>query len=515
MTDRHGAHPRRADSQADPALDLGAGVPLAEIPDGATLVGEVGGERVLLARRGSEFLAVGARCTHLGGPLGEGLVVEDTVRCPWHHACFSLRTGRALEAPAFDALPRYETRTVDGRVFVGDRLAPDAGKGLDTSAGDGVERIVIVGGGAAGFAAADLLRREGFAGRVTMLSEDADPPYDRTMLSKGFLQGAKTEDELGIAGPEGLDGVTVRLSTRVAAIDRAAREVRLADGGSVAYDKLLLATGGAPKLPDMPGADHDAVRLLRSLDDARAIVARLREGARVVVMGASFIGMETAAALAQRGCAVTIVAPREKPMAGVFGEAFSDMLRALHEENGVDFRLGREVAAFSEGEAVLDDGTRLPADLVLVGIGVSPRTGLAEDAGLEVEDGVRVDATMRTSDPVIWAAGDIARFPDPQGAAPIRVEHWVVAQRQGQTAALAMMGRVAAYDDPPFFWTKQYDLSVRYVGHADAPAEIRVEGDPAARDATARLLQEGEVRAVATAGRNADALEANEAFRRC
>ncbi|WP_372425785.1 FAD-dependent oxidoreductase [Salinarimonas chemoclinalis] len=508
MTDSHGTRPR--------AVDLEAGVPLADIPDGAALVGEVRGERVLLARRGSEFLAVGARCTHLGGPLGEGLVVDDTVRCPWHHACFSLRTGRALEAPAFDALPRFETRIEAQRVLVGARIAPDPGKGLATDPADGTaaERIVIVGGGAAGFAAADLLRREGFRGSVTMLCDDAHPPYDRTMLSKAFLQGAKNEDELGISGEDGLDGVAVRLSTRVASIDRDAREVRLADGGAVPYDKLLLATGGEPTVPDMPGADHEAVRVLRSLDDARAIVARLRDGARVVVTGASFIGMEAAAALATRGCAVTVVAPQEKPMASVFGEAFSDMLRALHEENGVAFRLGRTLAAFADGEAVLDDGTRLPADLVLVGIGVSPRTGLAEDAGLEVADGVRVDAAMCTSDPSIWAAGDIARFPDPQGAAPIRVEHWVVAQRQGRTAALAMMGRVAAYDDPPFFWTKQYDLSVRYVGHAGAPDEVRVEGDPAARDATARLVEDGEVRAVATAGRDADALEANEAFRR-
>ncbi|WP_029029214.1 FAD-dependent oxidoreductase [Salinarimonas rosea] len=506
MTDSHGAYPREA--------DLDAGVPLADFPDGATLVGEVRGERVLLARRGSEFLAVGARCTHLGGPLGEGLVVEDTVRCPWHHACFSLRTGRALEAPAFDALPRWEVRIVDDRVHVGERLAPDTGKGLGAHDGDAVERIVIVGGGAAGFAAADLLRREGFSGRVTMLSDDTDPPYDRTMLSKAFLQGAKKEGELGLADDHGLEGVTLRLSTRVAAIDREGRQVRLVDGGAIPYDKLLLATGGEPRTPGMPGADHEAVRLLRSLDDARAIVGRLREGARVVVMGASFIGMEAAAALAKRGCAVTVVAPQDRPMAKVFGEAISDMLRALHEENGVAFRLGRTIAAFADGEAVLDDGTRLPADLVLAGIGVSPRTDLAEAAGLDVEDGVRVDASMRTSDPAIWAAGDIARFPDPQGADPIRVEHWVVAQRQGQTAALAMMGRVAAYDDPAFFWTKQYDLSVRYVGHASAPDEIRVEGDPAARDAVVHLLEEGEVRAVATAGRDADALEASEAFRR-
>ncbi|GGK46409.1 apoptosis inducing factor family protein [Salinarimonas ramus] len=502
MTESHANFPTDA--------DLDAGVPIDAFEDGTTLSGEVGGTRVLLARRGSEFLAVGASCTHLGGPLAKGLVSDDTVRCPWHHACFSLRTGRAIEAPAFDALPRYETEVVDGRVFVRDEIAPDTGRGI----AEGEDRIVIVGGGAAGFAAADLLRREGHAGPVVILSEDADPPYDRTMLSKAFLQGAKGADDLALADPDGLAGIEIRTATRVEAIEPQEKRVRLADGSTLGYSTLLLATGGEPRRPDFPGADHEAVRVLRSLEDARGVVARLSEGAKVVVMGASFIGMEAAAALAKRGCAVTVVAPQEKPMAMVFGEAFSDMLRALHEENGVTFRLGRKVGAYEDATAILDDGARLPADLVLVGIGVTPRTALAEAAGLAVGDGVEVDATMCTSDPHVYAAGDIAAFPDPQTGERIRVEHWVVAQRQGQTAALAMMGRVAAYDDPPFFWTKQYDLSVRYVGHAPSDATMEVEGDPAARDALVRIAAEDEVRAVATAGRDRAALEASEAMRR-
>lgn len=502
MSERHGAFPQ--------TMDLEAGVPLDDLPDGATVAGEWRGKKVLLARRGEEVLAVGASCTHLGGPLAKGLVVEDTVRCPWHHACFSLRTGRAIEAPAFDSLPRYAVEIRDDRAFLVDEIAPDPGKGLS----GGEDRIVIVGGGAAGFAAADLLRREGYAGEVVILSEDADPPYDRTMLSKAFLQGGKSADELDIAVEGGLEGVDVRLATRVTAIDPAAKSVTLGDGSALSYAKLLLATGGEPNAPDFPGADHEAVRLLRSLRDAEGIVSRLSDGARIVIMGASFIGMEAAAALAKRGCAVTVVAPQDKPMASVFGEAFSDMLRALHEENGVAFRLGRTVEGYDDGEAVLDDGARVPADLLLVGIGVRPRTALAEAAGLAVENGVVVDATMRTSAEDVYAAGDIAAFPDPVGGERIRVEHWVVAQRLGQTAALAMMGRVAAYDAPPFFWTKQYDLSVRYVGHAKGFDRVEIEGDPSARDALARFIVDGETRAVATAGRDAAALEESEAMRR-
>lgn len=502
MTDRYGAFPQ--------TMDLEAGVPLDALADGATVSGQWRGKTILLARRGTEIFAVGASCTHLGGPLAKGLVVEDTVRCPWHHACFSLRTGRALEAPAFDSLPRYAVEIRDGRAFLGEEIAPDPGRGL----GPGEERIVIVGGGAAGFAAADLLRREGYGGEVVVLSEDADPPYDRTMLSKAFLQGAKSADALDLAAQGGLEGVEIRLATRVSAIDPEAKTVTLADSGALAYSKLLLATGGEPNRADFPGAESEAVRLLRSLRDAQGIVARLREGARVVIMGASFIGMEAAAALAKRGCAVTVVSPHEKPMRHVFGDAFSDMLRALHEENGVAFRLGRRVEGYEDGAAVLDDGTRLEADVLLVAIGVRPRTALAEAAGLDVENGVVVDATMRTSAPDVYAAGDIAAFPDPVSGARIRVEHWVVAERQGQTAALAMMGRVAAYDDPPFFWTKQYDLSIRYVGHAESADRTEIEGDPAARDALVRFLVDGETRAVATAGRDAAALEASEAMRR-
>jgi len=502
MTDSHGAYPQ--------TIDLANGVPLDTLDDGTTVAGEWKGAKVLVSRRGAEVFAVGASCTHLGGPLAKGLVVEDGVRCPWHHACFSLRTGRALEAPAFDALPRYTVEIRDGVVHLGEEIAPDAGRGL----GGGEERIVIVGGGAAGFAAADLLRREGYRGQVVMLSEDADPPYDRTMLSKAFLQGGKNADALDLAQQDGLEGVELRLATRVASIDRKAKQVRLADGSALPYAKLLLATGAEPNKPDFPGADHEAVRLLRTLRDAEGIVARLSEGSRVVVMGASFIGMEAAAALVKRGCAVTVVAPQDRPMAAIFGEAFSDMLRALHEENDVSFRLGRSVTGYEAGEAVLDDGARLPADLVLVGIGVKPRLALAEAVGLAVENGVVVDATMRTSDPDVYAAGDIAAFPDPVSGERIRVEHWVVAERQGQTAALAMMGRVAAYDDPPFFWTKQYDLSVRYVGHAEGVDRVELDGDANARDAAARLLVEGEVRAVATAGRDAAALEASAAMRR-
>lgn len=490
------AHPR--------AVDLAGGLPLAALADGETVLGTIGEEKVLLTRRGEEVFAVGASCTHLGGPLGKGLVAGDTVRCPWHHACFSLRTGRALEAPAFDALPRWETSIRDGRVHVGRRCEPDPGLGL----AQGLERIVIVGGGAAGFAAADTLRREGWAGSVTMLSDDEDAPYDRTMLSKAFLKGDKEADALALSDRNGLDGVSLLLGSRVAALDPVTKSLVLADGSSVAYTKLLLATGAEPRRPDFPGASDERVRLLRSLADAKAVVERLSDDARVVVVGGSFIGMECAAALAGRGCTVTLVAPQEKPMARVFGEAFSDMLRALHEENGVAFRLGRKVAAVEGDAVVLDDGTRLPADLVLVGIGVEPRVGLAAEAGLAVEGGVLVDASMRTSDPDIYAAGDIAAFPDPATGERIRVEHWVVAERQGQTAALAMMGRDVAYDEPPFFWTKQYDLSVRYVGHAEGVERVDIEGDPSARDAAARLVVDGETRAVATAGRDDAALAA-------
>ena len=483
-----------------PKPDLLAGVPLDAIPDGGLLAGRIGERDAVLVRRGAVVRALGGQCTHLGAPMAEGLVVGDEVRCPWHHACFDAVSGRATRAPAFAPLPTWPVTVEGGRVWVTSAEplpAPGAGTADDRGP------FVIVGGGAAGYAAAVALKTQAPRARCIVLSGEPHAPYDRTLLTKDYLDGKFGDDRLPISAVtlESL-GVELRLSARVTHVDRARAEVVLAGGEAVPYATLLLATGAEPKRLDVPGADQDHVHVLRSLDDCRAILKRAGAGTRVVVLGSSFIGLEAAASLRSRGLDVTVVTPETEPTAAVFGDAVSRAIMAVHRDKGVAFMTGRRAVAVGAADITLDDGARLPADLVVVGIGVSPRTDLAAAAGLAVDDGVRVDAHLRTSDPAIYAAGDIARWPDPHTGRDIRVEHWVVAQRQGEVAAANMLGGSEPFTAVPFFWTKHFDLSVRYVGHAGPAAEAVVEGSPADRDAAVWFKAHGRTEALATLGRD-------------
>jgi len=519
----HGAEETRmsGDETAQRGPDLARGVALSDLPDGGMLAGHVGEDAVLLARRGAEIFAVGATCTHYGGPLAEGLLVEDTVRCPWHHACFSLRTGEALRAPAFDPVPSWRVEQRNGRIFVRDKLAPPARRSAAAAkpAADTVpERIVIIGGGAAGFAAAERLRREGYAGSLTLLSADDDAPYDRPNLSKDYLAGTASEEWIPLR-PEDFyaeNGIDLRLGTTVAAIDPAGRRVVLAGGGELPFDRLLLATGAEPVRPPIPGADGPQVHTLRSLRDSRALIAAAEAARRAVLIGAGFIGLEVAASLRARGVEVHVVAPDRRPLERVLGPELGDLVRKLHEEQGVVFHLGEEVAAIEPGRVRLKGGASLDAGLVVLGTGVRPRTELAERAGLAVDHGVLVDEYLETSAPGIFAVGDIARWPDPHTGERIRIEHWVVAERQGQTAALNMLGGDGRtrFTAAPFFWSRHYDTTINYVGHAQQWDAIEVEGDIGARDAVVRYRRNGKVLAVATVGRELPSLEAEAAMER-
>ncbi len=503
-----------ADDRTPAGPDLAEGVALAELPDGGKLLGHVGEEQVLLVRRGEEIFALGAFCTHYHGPLAEGLVVGDSVRCPWHHACFDLRTGEHSRAPALSPLDCWSVERREGRVVVREkRAAPRPSRRIAGAQAPG--RIVIVGGGAAGFAAAERLRREGFEGAITMLSQEEAAPLDRPNLSKDYLAGTAPEDWIPLRPdpfyPE--NGIDLRLSVRVAGIDRQAREVALADGTRLGYDRLLLATGAEPVRLPIPGFERPQVHTLRSLADSRAIIAAAATARRAVVLGASFIGLEVAASLRQRKLEVHVVAPEARPMERVMGPALGDFIRRLHEEHGVVFHLGESAAAIEEKQVRLAGGGALEADLVVAGVGVRPRVELAEQAGLALDRGVAVNQYLETSDPAIFAAGDIARWPDPRSG-PIRVEHWVVAERQGQTAALNMLGRRERFDQVPFFWSQHYDVPINYVGHAESWDEIAAEGDIAAKDGLLRFKRQGRVQAVASIFRDLESLEAEAAMER-
>ena len=502
-----------AQEQNKPAgPDLTQGLAFAAIPDGGKLVGHVGEEEVLLVRRGDEVFAVGAHCTHYHGPLVEGLVVDDTVRCPWHQACFDLRTGEAAHAPAFDSLSCWTVERRGETIFV--RAKKDAPKHRDKAPTASPGKIVIVGGGAAGFAAAEMLRREQYPGGIVMLSNDNAAPVDRPNLSKDYLAGNAPEDWVPLR-PDSFyreNGIDLRLETNVVAIEPRTREVVFAGGEKVGYDRLLLATGAEPVRLSIPGAEAPHVYTLRSLADSRAIIAQAKAARRAVVLGASFIGLEVAASLRARDIEVHVVAPEKRPMERVLGPQMGDFVRSLHEEHGVIFHLENTPTAINGRKVTLKSGGALDADLVVAGIGVRPRTGLAEAAGLALDRGVAVNAYLETSAPGIFAAGDIARWPDVHSGANIRVEHWVVAERQGQTAARNMLGYRERFAAVPFFWSQHYDVPINYVGHAEAWDELVVDGDIAARDCMLRYKRNGRVLAVASIYRDVDSLKAEAAM---
>ena len=290
--------------------------------------------------------------------------------------------------------------------------------------------------------------------------------------------------------------------------------VRLSDGSRLSYGALLLATGAEPIRLAVPGAGLPHVHMLRTLVNSRALIARASGAQHCVVVGASFIGLEVAASLRLRGLTVHVVAPEPRPMERVMGASISDMVRAIHESHGVVFHLGATTAMIEPGVVTLSTGDRLEADLVIVGIGVRPATTLAEEAGFAMERGVLVDEFLQTSASAIYAAGDIARWPDRLTGERIRVEHWAVAERQGQVAALNMLGRRQRYDAVPFFWSQHYDVTIAYVGHAERWDRLEVEGDPAAHDCTVNFWYRGRKLAVATVGRDRDSLRAERAFER-
>jgi NADPH-dependent 2,4-dienoyl-CoA reductase/sulfur reductase-like enzyme/nitrite reductase/ring-hydroxylating ferredoxin subunit len=477
------------------------------------LTGHVGEENVMLARRGSEVFAIGATCSHYGGPLGDGLLADDTVRCPWHHACFSIRTGEALHAPALSPVACWSVEQRDGKIFVRDKKAePKKSLGAAASAAPG--KIVIIGGGAAGFAAAERLRREGYANSIVMVSKDDAPPVDRPNLSKDYLAGSAPEEWIPLRPDDFYSGnnIDLRLKSPVAAIDPRAKEIALGNGSKLAYDKLLLATGAEPIRLPLPGADLPHVFTLRTLADSRAIIARAANAKRAVVIGASFIGLEAAAALRNRNIEVHVVAPEKVPMERILGAEMGAFVRKLHEEHGVIFHLENTPSEIDAKQVTLNSGGTIEADLVVMGVGVRPRIALAEKAGLKIDRGVAVDQYLQTSAPDIFAAGDIARWPDPHSGHPIRVEHWVVAERQGQTAAFNLLGQHVPFDAVPFFWSQHYDVPINYVGHAESWDEIAVDGNIAGRDCVLRYKKGGRVLAVTSIYRDHESLEAEVAM---
>jgi apoptosis-inducing factor 3 len=501
------------DQSAPSGPDLGAGIAVASVPDGKLIGGHVGKEAVLLSRHGGEWFAVGAVCSHYSGPLPEGLMVGDTVRCPWHHACFSLRTGEALRPPALNDITCWVVEQNGEMVYVR-RPVPKAATSKRSRIADGPESVLIIGAGAAGECAAETLRREGYEGTVTMFDPDPDAPYDRPNLSKDYLAGSASEDWIPLHPDEfyAERNIDIVRNRRVVELDPRNRRIRLDDGSTPQYGALLLATGATP-IRLAPEVDRGGgVHYLRTLADSKSIIAAAASARRAVILGASFIGLEVAASLRARHLDVHVVAPQTRPLERVMGPELGDFIRKLHEEHGVVFHLPHTAKEITRGTVVLDNDERLPADLVVAGIGVRPNLELAQQAGLEIDRGIVVDELLQTNAPGIFAAGDIARWPDPHTGERIRVEHWVVAQRQGQAAARNILGRREAFDAVPFFWSQHYDVPINYVGHAEQWDRLVVDGNIDQRDCAVRFFRGDRALAVATIYRDVESLEAEVAM---
>ena len=487
------------------------GYPAADLEEGDMVLGQVGEMPVILARTGGEAFAVSARCTHYGASLGDGLLDGELVICPLHHSAFSVRSGRAERAPALNPLSRFPVEERDGTLFTG----PEEPAGwTNEHIRNAPNSVIVVGAGAAGGAAVETLRNEGYTGTITLVGAEETVPTDRPNLSKDYLAGEAPEEWMPLRG-EGFyedNDIELRLGTTVTGIDRDNRTVTLDDGSELSYGALLLAPGSAPVRLPVVGADLAHVHVLRTLADSRAIIEAADQAGTAVVIGASFIGLEVAASLRARELEVHVVAPEDVPMERVLGADMGRFIQDLHKTHGVKFHLGHVASAIAADTVILDDGTEIEAGLVVMAVGVRPVVSLAEAAGLEVDRGIVVDADLRTGDPHIWAAGDAATYPDMRLGRPIRVEHWTLAQRHGQTAALSMLGRGGSFTDVPFFWSQHYDLRINYVGHAEAWDETDVVGSIADGDALIAHRESGRITAVATMGSDAASLQAQVAM---
>jgi NADPH-dependent 2,4-dienoyl-CoA reductase/sulfur reductase-like enzyme/nitrite reductase/ring-hydroxylating ferredoxin subunit len=482
------------------ADDLKAGVKFSELTENKPLLGQFEGESVILVRQGDQVFATGAICTHYGGPLAEGLVVGETIRCPWHHGRFDLRTGEAVGAPALNPVSCFNVVRHNDMVMVEGKKAVDFRVPCKLNPSS----IVIVGAGAAGAACADMLRAKGYSRPITLAGDEEPGPVDRPNLSKDYLAGTASEDWIPLRTREYYESIHVDLVTNDPAIriKPADNQVFLRSGRTLSYGALLLATGAEPRSLSIEGADLPHVYTLRTLADSNAIIARAQQARKCALIGCGFIGLEAAASLRHRGLEVSVVAQDAIPLDKILGPELGSFIQRLHEQHGVRFLMNTAPRAIRADRVELSDGSSVEADLVILGLGVSPRTALAEAAGIKTDNGVVVDETLQTSSANVFAAGDMARFPEPVSGESARIEHWVVAERQGQAAARSMLGIGGPYRDAPFFWSQHYDVAIAYVGNGASWDTCQVKGDLEKQDACAIYRRKGKVVAVATIGRD-------------
>ena len=468
-------------------------------------------EPILLVRDGDTVHAYAADCPHAGGPLEQGALCHGRIICPWHKATFDVATGNVLEPPALVALDRYPVVVNGDDVLVTPEKLPQPVHGATARE----PHYVVIGAGAAGAAACAALREGGFAGPITLVGEEAHAPYDRTSLTKFVPSLEMTPADVPPLLPDDwLQQHDVeQIVGKLVKLDVPAHTIHFETGGSLTYDTALLATGSVPTLPEIPGCELGGVHVLRTLDDASALVDALGENdspdehAQVVILGSSFIGLETASALRKRSVTVTVISPEKIPFAKQFGERVGTMFRQLHERHGVVFHLDAKVRSLEgeEGnvhEVMLESGEHVAADLVLLGTGVKPATGFVEGLPLHHDGGVIVNAGMQAA-PGLYAAGDIAVFSLHENQEPVRIEHWRVAQQHARVAAQNMCGARTRYTGVPYFWTYHYGKNFEYLGHASEWDEIVIDGELEYQQFVALYVKDGNVVAVLACEREA------------
>jgi apoptosis-inducing factor 3 len=483
---------------------------LSDFPKGEMKSVSIGEDKeILIVNLNDELYAVGAHCTHYGAPLAKGILNGNTIICPWHHACFNAKNGDLKEPPALDSLPGFEVIIENDRVIVKvpEELPSNKTPKMEKKNDDAEENYVIIGGGAAGYAAAQAMREANYQGKITIITQENRTPYDRPNLSKDYLQGAAQDEWMPLRSDDFYKdyGIEFMFDMKVEEVKIKEKKISFEKGEDLSYNKLLIASGGTPKQLDIPGSNLKNIFYLRSFSSSDNIIEAAKNSKQTVVIGSSFIAMESAFSLRERDIAVTVVSPDSVPFEKSLGKEIGELLKKEHQETGVKFNLKSNIKCF-EGKdkieaVILESGEKIKADFVVIGIGVSPATDFIKGVEKTSDGGIKVDKSFWTAAD-IYAAGDIAVFPYWLTEEDIRIEHWRTALQQGRIAGSSMAGKNTEFDDVPFFWTQQAGLSIRYAGHAKNWDEIIYYGEVSSKEFIAFYIQDKKV--IAAAGNNKD-----------
>ncbi|PSB11537.1 NAD(FAD)-dependent dehydrogenase [Pleurocapsa sp. CCALA 161] len=485
---------------------------------------EVENSQILLSKINDQYYATSAFCTHYGAPLAKGILCGERIVCPWHNACFNAIAGQQEEPPGLDSLTHFAVRVEGEQVLVNlpDEIPQQRTLSMARHEPSIDSRtFVVLGAGAAGMAAVEMLRQQGFQGKIVFISAEPKLPYDRTKLSKNYLQGNGTADSLSVRDCQFYDDhdIELRFGQAVTEVDAVNKKIIFTDLSELEFDSLLLATGGLARKLDVPGSDLAHIFTVRQPEDADSILNTVKNAQKAVVIGSSFIGMEAAASLNQQGLDVTVVSPSKVPFEKILGEQLGMMFQQVHQSKGVKFKFETKAVEFIGNKqvekVVLDDGTELAADLVVLGVGVKPNTSYLKGIKLNEKDhSIPVNNYLQTEINDIYAAGDIAQFPYAPMNKSTRIEHWRLAAQQGRIAAANMLkhNQRKVEQIVPFFWSGQYDLKLRYVGHAEKWDEIKIAGDLESAF-LAYYIKDDQIMAVAGMNRDRDLAAISELMR--